>query len=272
MPVSPPQIASQPLSVPEIHAVLVGILREVVGICTANGIEYCLIGGGCLGLARHDGGFVPWDDDLDIAIWAADMPRFVDAMSALPAHFEVHAKSDGANPLRMVMDKRTRTVDADGGSKDAGVFVDVVPMMLWRSAAWKEMDIALERLRGLGWNRGSWPAMNAIKRLLVLACVPEVAAWLGERHFYRRFLRHDAECRKAGRGVVTAAYRRSWVGRYPYHTVFPLQTAVFCGVAVRVPRDLDDFLRRRYGSDYMQIPPEDARWAHFSGARRIAPE
>ena len=63
----------------DIQARLLEILQAVITLCEAEKITYFLIGGGCLGIARHDHGFVPWDDDLDIAVWADDMPRFLAA-------------------------------------------------------------------------------------------------------------------------------------------------------------------------------------------------
>lgn len=250
---------------------MVDVLREVVRACRAAGIEYCLIGGGCLGLVRHGGGFVPWDDDLDLAVFAADMPRFRSAMSALPPHLSVRPKSDAVHPSLMVMDTRTRTA-GHGFEAETGVFIDVVPMMVWRSARWKRLDLALDRLRRIGWNAGSAPAMNRLKRVLAALRVPALAAWLGDGHFRRLAERHDREGRRAGRGVVTAAYRRVWVGAYDYATVFPLREAEFCGVAVAVPNDLHGFLRGRYGDGYMEIPPPGARWSHFASAVKVSAE
>ena len=40
----------------DIHATLIEILQAVIALCEAEKIGYFLIGGGCLGIARHDNG------------------------------------------------------------------------------------------------------------------------------------------------------------------------------------------------------------------------
>ena len=53
----------------KLHSIQVEILDEIIRICDSNNLDYYLIGGTLLGAIRHKG-FIPWDDDLDIA-----MPR-----------------------------------------------------------------------------------------------------------------------------------------------------------------------------------------------------
>ena len=45
------------------------VLKEIIKICKNHNLRYFAIGGTCIGAVRHNG-FIPWDDDIDIA-----MPR-----------------------------------------------------------------------------------------------------------------------------------------------------------------------------------------------------
>lgn len=55
--------------------VILNIMSYIDNICQKNDIEYYIIGGTALGAERH-GGFIPWDDDLDIAMTRHNYEKF----------------------------------------------------------------------------------------------------------------------------------------------------------------------------------------------------
>ena len=67
------------LSLQEIQAIEFSMLEFLDSVCVEEGIEYCLFYGSALGAVRH-GGFIPWDDDIDVAIKREDCERLFSAI------------------------------------------------------------------------------------------------------------------------------------------------------------------------------------------------
>lgn len=60
----------------DLQCVQLDLLREFVSICEREKLRYYLVEGSMLGAVRHKG-FIPWDDDIDVAMPRADYNIFL---------------------------------------------------------------------------------------------------------------------------------------------------------------------------------------------------
>lgn len=253
------------LSTRQVHVVLLGILDQVVSVCEANDIDYFLIGGACLGIARHDGGFVPWDDDLDLAVWSGDFPQLLHALASLPAPYKAARIPEMYNAPVKVYDQRTR-IHSHGPDDGTAVFIDIMPMMHWRSRRWKRLDNFLTSGRRKLNTVNTSKVRRVSDALRITDPLARLEVKLTNDVFLPAIHRQEIRLMKEGRGIISGAYGRKWHGFFEHDVIYPLARRSFCGTMVNVPRNLERFLELRYGPDYMEIPGEDKRWLHYHTA------
>ena len=118
------------LTLDELKDVQLQIMDYVDSFCRSNNIQYTLSCGTLLGAVRH-GGFIPWDDDIDIQLLRNEYNRFTELWNSAPmSHpYELINIESGNNmgyPFGKIHDPRTITYIS--GLERTGVFIDVFPV------------------------------------------------------------------------------------------------------------------------------------------------
>lgn len=114
-----------------LHERILQILLAIDGVCRAHHLRYYIWAGTILGAVRH-GGFIPWDDDIDIAMPRRDYELLIaHAAEWLPAPYEfVCAETDASYPLPFgkIQDADTTLIERMHLRYLGGVYIDVFPL------------------------------------------------------------------------------------------------------------------------------------------------
>ena len=70
-------------NIKDIQQIQLSILKEIIKVTEQYDLTYFAVGGSALGAYRHQG-FIPWDDDIDIAMPRADYNKLLSLQSAFP--------------------------------------------------------------------------------------------------------------------------------------------------------------------------------------------
>lgn len=239
------------------------ILKAIMEICDRHGLRWFAIAGTCLGAVRH-GGFIPWDDDLDIGMPRRDYEKFrAIAKQELPPYLELLDYDAAKRTTRMflkVHDIRTSCIEnslLEFPELHTGVWVDVFPIDGYPAPGLKRLVLAvrLTVLEGINMtlrmpdsaagNRKERRQMRLYK--LLRGRVP--FNWASRRidGLIKKYVVEKCAC---------AVNALTWF--FPSYCVAELAKRPFEGIEIFCPKDYNAYLTAAYG-DYMQLPPEEAR-------------
>ena len=235
------------------------ILRIVADICDKNDIDYWLDGGSLLGAVRH-GGFIPWDDDIDIAMLKEDAERFVKiAPSVLPDG--LFLQTPGTDkidvPIIKIRDLNSFFIErGDDIMTDyaKGIYIDIFPFEAYPSVSSKCVKM---------FARGMSVAAGVIgqKRKITFGNIVENVyfrfKYLSLKLAWRALMKLKSTDRYIGNVSPTNGYGIAHLKG----SVFPLSTVEFEGLTFKAPHNPNAYLTDLYG-DYMKLPPEEQREAH----------
>lgn len=259
------------------------ILEEINRICRDHQLTCFAVGGSVLGAVRH-GGFIPWDDDIDLGMPRQDYEKFLHiAAEELDERFVIqHFRTEPRTPFYFTKIRRNNTVFLEYWLKDYplhhGIFVDIFPFdAVPENRHLRKGHYMLARLLYQMYLSKSTKTVYSSRLLNTVYETPEIRAQVMTKARIRRFLHGlltpipkkwiykglDACVRmhngKPHREIAHIVRKRL---RVKQEDLLPICYLPFENSCIPVPRDYDSYLRGQFGN-YRALPPKDKRYGHL---------
>lgn len=248
------------------------ITDEIKRICELHNIKYFLDCGTLIGAIRH-GGFIPWDDDIDIGMLREDYERFLTvAPKELSSDFFIdNHLSNPEYPLlySKIRLKGTKYIEAKGNNnlKHNEIFVDIFPYYeisddaIIRKREGLKMGIYAQAILSKAGYK-VWKGDGILKRIKFIP-TDILGALTTTEKLYSKVERlynkhHNTKC-----VCIHDGSKRSYLHWYiPKEYLASTIDWQFCGNSYPIPKEYDKYLRIAYG-DYMTIPPIEEQTTHM---------
>lgn len=253
-----------------LQKVLLHIFDDVLTICREHDLRYILIGGTAIGALRHKG-FIPWDDDIDIAMPRADFEKFSAIVrEAYGEKYSMLHPQDEQNYGRVIPKIRLRGTEyrtiLERDLDECGIFIDIFPM---ENVSDNGLLRTLQGVMSMGFGfalacRRIYKGRREFREMLggagfYLKCAigfclsfASIEKWAKWTDYWYSICKNDNS-----RWVSLPTDERHYFGELNLReNLCQTREGVFEGRSVTLPADADNYLRDIYG-DYMVIPPVD---------------
>ena len=253
------------------------VLQEVTRVLEELNIPYFMQGGTMLGAIRH-GGFIPWDDDVDLGSPRADYDRLLKEVSArLPENLELRTYDDETDHhyyFARIVDKRYQ-IRRMGSIEERleNIWVDLFPLdgmpNGFVSRQWHKMRLLVTRLK---FHLSCFEKVNIkrpgrplVERIIIrFAMITHVGSWWNTR---KQLDKLDRLLKKYP--PEKSRYLVNFTGQtsFKFNEMFRKEIYgqgkdyAFEDMTLIGPEQYDPYLKSLYG-DYMTPPKESDRNAH----------
>ena len=244
----------------------VDILKDFHHFCEENGLHYTLAFGSMLGAIRHKG-YIPWDDDIDIAFLRPDYEKFVKTYNSKDGQYRLYdyrKDPDFHYPYAKIADIRT-ILDENVSIKNIGVNIDVFPFdyMFDTREECSQFIGTLDRLKKLFRIKLVKPGRKNVwwKRILIrlakIIMFPVPMRKIVEKEYEIASILTNDKAKYVAFALdprLEGAYRSV----YPRSMFEKFIEVPFDGEKFMVTAEYDKWLTQMYGN-YMTPPPEGHR-------------
>ncbi len=256
------------------------IFKDIQYVCEKNGLTCMLGGGSVLGAIRH-GGFIPWDDDMDLNMYRDDYNKFIELFDKeFPDKYELFVpdgKHRVSNLFLKVSLKGTLLQEAhENDFMKKGVSIDVFPIENASNNSF------IRKIKGIFANVYKYVAISTflnqsklennpyynsdtLVEKITSFVVKATGKLLSFRSYEVWYNKYDkfVQLNKKTSYVTVPTGRKQYNGEIqPSSVYFPVYETKFEDISVKIPHDYDTYLSNLYG-DYMEIPPVEKREKHY---------
>lgn len=260
-----------------LQKVLVEIMDDVFAVCDRYEIPCFLVYGTAIGAARH-GGFIPWDDDIDLGMLREDYDRFLEVFEKeLSDKYELLTPlTDNRYACTVTHVQKKGTVFITEGNQDLkcnrSIFIDIFPFDRLPDEPDRQKKIVrkskiLAKLLFLsGTGNPVIPFDGIIYHILHFVC-EMIHFCLKVFHvtpvaLYRKFVTNATQYNGEEYEFVTSYEDAQCLKcKVRIDDLFPLKKVKFEDTAAYVPHNNESYLNQIYG-DFMEIPPVEKRINH----------
>ena len=251
--------------VKEVQGKILEVMKYIDKVCREIGIVYYIMGGTALGAVRH-GGFIPWDDDLDIFMTPSEYEKFKKVFesenSSLFVLQEWRTTTDYLEYAKVRMNGTTFIEEAFKDRKDLhqGIYVDIMILhkvpenkFIQKLVYYESKFVTLYALSQRNWKPKSTSQKLVLNSLKFMPCK------LMAKCFYRRIYKYDdMKTNFKYCYWITPAKFRSGLFDSSFFSDpvdIPFEDTVLQG-----SKKIKEYLEYRYG-DYMKLPSKEAQQA-----------
>lgn len=250
-----------------VHDIQIDMINEIHRICKENNIHYTVLCGSLLGAIRHKG-FIPWDDDMDIALVREDYEKLLSILKTNPITdcFLQDFSTDEHYYQPYAKLIRNNTAYIEDYRKDCkakhGIFIDIFPLDYISKPGLKTTKLRRWISRFITF--AIWHKENChmkrkgLKKAINLIAIP---ISIFPKAFLIKLQNKLVIRKRENNSYVASMFSSNYETDRLYFNVtdfdnlieLPFENTVVCG-----PMNWEENLKRLY-RNYMQLPPEDKR-------------
>ena len=250
----------------DIRKYQIDTLQFVHDFCEENGIKYFIAGGTLLGAIRH-GGYIPWDDDIDICMRRGEYEKLLKCFSDEKYKIATYENTKKYYyPYAKIYDSYTYLDDMMKEDCHIGIGIDVLPIdnlcddITHNKRNYKIIGVYRKIIAGkLFW----LSKVNPIKKVIIRV----VSFFVSGKHAAKRIdciakKYKDRSTKSIGHIAWGYPMERDMLPNYAYDESFKIK---FENIMVNCPKEYDLILKTHFG-DYMKLPPKEEQQSghHFN--------